>query len=345
METKKKTKTIIAIIAVIALIVTVLAALAPKGKFSSNITRVVTVKDSVVEDPGFEASLTIKRKGSYQIRVDWYQNALPGFVTGLRVLDEAGDQVFSIAGGLLSCDSAPIELEPGKYRFTFECLGSGEDYERYAGEYLTDGEKGGVDNGFFRDGTWTMKYYISMELVASSLYKKCIMAAGVIIGLLLVAAMYTISRKADASVKKYDERQRIQQGMAAQASFATMLVYFFAVVFLEAGGVKLPLENGLVVFTGIMVSLAVHVAYSIMNDAYFRTDENKTVIILFDAVLFVVNAVIAVLNIVTGKWIVDGKASLTGNINLVCGIVFLCIFVVLFIKKRRDEKEALDEEP
>ncbi len=339
METMtKKAKSIIGIVAAILVAVTAMMIIMPKNNFSSKLNTVVEVKNSVAKPEYSQTVVNVSKDGTYTISADWWMENTPGFVTGLIVTDEAGNNVFSVTGGMLTADSRPMDLKKGQYLFKFEPLASGDAYRAYCAEHFSGEDMGDIDEDLFTDGTWNMQYKVSINEYFKNAYLAGLIC-GVVIGILLVALVVVVMRKENAPAKKYDERQIAAQGEAFKYGFYTLGIYMLVLMVCHGTGVELPIDVPLQLLTGLLVSASVLATIMILKDAYFRLDENRTAWILFLAGFAILNFVIGVINIVNHNVLKDGVLSFMGCTNLLCGVVMLYLLAVILVKTVKDREE------
>lgn len=163
---------------------------------------------------------------------------------------------------------------------------------------------------------------------------------GFLAGLLFVALFSTLviilSKK--KSKKKYDERQKAIQGVAYKLGFFTLLAYFLinsciCEFFKISWGSALEMN-----FIGACLGLIVFVGYSVIKDAYVSINEKeKSYIIIF--------AGVAILNIIC-YFINSTVSDETKNIyslNLICGITFAVLTVILLVKTIVDRIKSKKE--
>ncbi|MCR4778700.1 MAG: hypothetical protein K5858_07635 [Lachnospiraceae bacterium] len=333
-----KAKKIVAIVFAIIAVVSVMMLFVPKGNYSLNVHADIEVNNGTVEKDCYKTIIKIKKTGKYVINADWWMDEAPGFITGLIVNDESGNSVFSVTGGMLKCDSSPLELKEGKYTVNLNILPSADAYLTYAKENFENGEIGEADKEMFKNGVWSMDYKINInEYIPFA--KALFLCFGVVVGLLIVALIVVSLRKENAPAVNYDERQIAEQGKSYKYGFFAMLIYYVLVLMVFAGGIKLPITNDILIFTGLLVGGAFMATNSILKDAYFRLDENKNGMILFFVLLTVLNLTIGVLNIINGRAMTNGQATLTGSANLFCGVFLLYVLGLILAKRIMDGKE------
>ena len=335
-----KTKKVLtaSIIALIAF--TVIIALAPKHGYSISMNTAVEVRDGKAFPENATHTFHVKASGKYSVRADWSNNEQPGFVTGFTLTDENGNTVYSISGGLLSFDTEPMKLKAGKYlcRLDYLC-----DEEAYNAFQRTNGLPEGMgDTSWFKDGEWF--FGCNIKLYEADRTKDAVMVCcGVIIALMLAFTIITLVTDDKSDASKYDERQIAMQGKAYKRGF-------FSIVLINTGLMVFSsllgsfAQTGVYLMLGIVLGTCVTVTTLIMNDAYFRLDQNKKVFYILFGVLAVINAALGIRNILKGNAVVDGMVSFAGTANLFSGLMIVYVFAVLLLKKIRDGKEACDEE-
>ena len=313
-------------------------AIAPKHNYSAKLNTVVAVEGAETQ-PGFtQIVLTVKKDGLYQFSADWWMDEAPGFVTGLIVYDEAGNSVFSVTGNMLSADSAIRNLKKGRYTFRFQPLTSAEAYRKYVTEHFPGEEIGEVDESVFFDGTFNMCYLVEIKEYMKNA-KLISTLFGVVVGCLLVAIVLAASKKETPAIGKYDERQIVAQGEAYKYGFYTIMIYMGILMICHASGVDLPLDTGLQILVGILISAAVLATPLILKDAYFRLDENRNGWIISFVAMGLLNLAFGAVNIMNGNNIADGKLTTAGNANLFCGVLLVYFLIVILVKTVKDGKE------
>ena len=336
----KKIKRVLTASVISLIAFTVLIAAAWRSGYSINATAVVEVKDSKAFPEYATHTFQIKNSGNYAISADWSYNEQPGFITGLTFTDEAGNTIYSISGGLLSFETESMKLKAGKYICRLEYLCDEESYNAF--QRVNSLPEGLPDTDWFKDGTYHFGFTVKVN-EADKVKDAAMICCAVIIAIMLVFTIITLI-KADKSVpEKYDERQIAVQGKAYKLGFFTVIaVNLVFMVF--SGFLGTFAQTGVYLTLGIVIGACVTVTSLIMNDAYFRLDQNKTAFFVIVAAFAVINLVLGIRNIVKGNAVVDGTVSFIGTANLILGLMVVYIFIVLLVKKIRDSKEASDEE-
>ena len=162
--------------------------------------------------------------------------------------------------------------------------------------------------------------------------------AGVMCGVLVVGIVCWLllrsRKKGTGTNNEYDERQQAIRNECIRYAYVTLVCYLAAYLFLDSLGVKWC-ELGGGIFIGIVISLMVHVIYSIYKDAYFRvSDKPKSYVALFTFV-GIVNLALGILRRVNG----DSSGLVGyGDINLIVGIMLIIVMANIFVKMRLDKK-------
>ena len=163
--------------------------------------------------------------------------------------------------------------------------------------------------------------------------------AGIVCGVLAVALVCwfisRINKKTGAEKKEYDERQQAIRDKGFRFAYLTLIGYVAIFVLLHSieliGG-----EPGGWLLIGVIISLLVHIIYSIYKDSYFKvSDSSKSYIILF-TFLSVVNVGYGILKRVNGE--VEGAFPAYGDLNLIIGVMLLVVVVNILIKRALDKR-------
>ena len=173
--------------------------------------------------------------------------------------------------------------------------------------------------------------------------------SGVLCGLALVAFIMWLVKKMGGKVdlehrNAYDERQLVVRGKAYKAAYLTLTAYMiiFAILddlmeimlFMSVGGIWL----------GICLSILVFAVICIVEDAYMSLYENAKGIILLLSFVAIVNLVVGCINLWHGLPLVtDGGLSVT-TVNLMMGLLYLVISIVLCGKIIYNKKHPEEDE-
>ncbi len=85
-------------------------------------TEVIPISEAGTEIKDYEIPLTIEEAGEYIVYVDYYDNEMPGFVTGVAIEKPDGTCIDWFTGGLARVTLLPREYEPGQYVVRFAHL-------------------------------------------------------------------------------------------------------------------------------------------------------------------------------------------------------------------------------
>lgn len=334
----KRTRIVTACILGIFVILFLLISFAPKHNYSVKYMAHVDVLGKTASPEGMSPGLYVSAGGKYVFYFEWWPEEGPGYITGVNVTNESGESVCALTGQAVRSGSVEMDLKKGRYTFNCEYLTDSEEYADFLKKYIPDATIEDDPSDAFKDGSYDVEYNFSIRESTKN-YLLISMACGVLIGILLIILVIELSKK-NAEVKmKYDERQILVQGKSFKYSFFTMIIYFVLLVFIKAAKLELPIDDGLLIFLGVALGVCVMVTISIMNDAYFKMNENANVLIGFFIALSVLNLAVGIIHIVSGDVLRDGKLTFTSCGNMLCGIVTLYVLVILLIKKIKDRKE------
>ncbi len=345
----KKTKAITIAVLGIIMIFAVVTLSYPKGNYSTSINRIVEIKNGVANAETFGSTLTVKSKGKYRLVADWWMGEKqtydsPSFITGLVLTDEAGQFRYPLTAGSIHSESGITELEPGRYNVTFRVLPTQKSYNDFcAANYEKFDPAGSPDESFFHDGTWDMHYSFRIAADTSKYVAVCLLT-GIVVGILLVVIIATLATRSDAPAKKYDERQIAMQGRAYKYAFFTMFIYFtivavFSMISSLPVVLKVSFSTDFLVTQGVLTGAVVFAVTAIIHDAYFRLDDNQTMIIAIFTVSSLINIAIGVFRIIHGDAAKTGIINMMNSGNLLCGISLLVLPIAIMVKKLLDRNE------
>lgn len=162
---------------------------------------------------------------------------------------------------------------------------------------------------------------------------------GIIVGLVLVAIILKYTKTNKSSKCEFDERQESTRGKGYKYSFFTLVVYNLVYGISDMIVDKPFIDPFAAAMLGICVAVAVHVVYCIWRDAYFALNENQVRLYIAFVLIGVLNLGIGIVNILSGRVIVDGILTYRVS-NLMCGILFIVIFLALLVKRIYTNKEV-----
>lgn len=162
--------------------------------------------------------------------------------------------------------------------------------------------------------------------------------AGIVCGVLVALICYVIfhvAQKAGKAHAEYDERQQAIRDKGFRFAYLTLIVYMLVFAILNIFEL-ITGDLSAWLFIGVIISLLVHIIYSIYNDAYFKvSDSPKSFTILF-SVVGVSNIVLGVMKRVNGE--VTEPFPSYGDLNGIVGVMLLVAVVNILIKLHLDKK-------
>ncbi len=159
---------------------------------------------------------------------------------------------------------------------------------------------------------------------------------GMVVGILIVAVILKFTKKDKKIKAKYDERQNQNRGKGYQYGFFTMMFLNVAAIMIELGEIPFPVKSSVVYFFNIIVGVAVYAIYCIFHDSYFSLNENKKRMMILFVIIGAINLVPGIGHIVDGTIMENGMVSY----NLLCGALFIAIFIALIIKSVVEKREG-----
>ena len=356
-----KGRRIVWIVGAVCLVLAVLvAALVFGGRkdqiFDTSFSREIKVENGVAVPASFTCAASIPKDGTYRLELEWTGAA--GLCTGARLLDADGNVLFGVTGDSLSAESRKLHLDAGAYVLEFVPLTNAEAFTGFVRPFLDeeglketdDGRlvsdyKGTItdinDYAFAESGTWRNEYAYTIEktgLVGHKTAKAAGILVGAFIGLTLAAVILLLTKK-DRSIRaKYDERQQLARGKAYKYGFWTAFGYFGLWILLDIAEIRVPAEDCVTAFLGMLLTGLVFVSSCISSDAYFSLNENRKAISIAMLLLGLANCGFGAINLLRGEAIVDGILTFR-SINLLCGIFLLCIGAVLLARRLRGDRE------
>lgn len=161
---------------------------------------------------------------------------------------------------------------------------------------------------------------------------------GIAVGIIALVVMMKFARTDGALRCKYDERQRIVRATGFKFAFFTLLFYDLAYGIINSAMDKRWMDDLTGMFIGCCISVVVYAAYAIWNEGYFSLNENPRRMLFVFGVVGLCNMVIGVRNVLEEGLIQDGMLN-SKCLNLVCGLTFIFIFVILFTKWQVSKRE------
>lgn len=169
-------------------------------------------------------------------------------------------------------------------------------------------------------------------------------SAGAMAGILLVIAILKFSKK-DGSLKcRYDERQELVRGRGFKYGFFTMVIYEAFNMWYGSFLERMIMREVITAF-GIFLGIVVYAGYAIWNDGYFSLNENHQRVIVSFVAIAVGNILLGLARIPGEDFFVDGAIGYPA-VNLMMGVMALCLLGILLVKKvcKKEPAEGQEDE-
>lgn len=168
-------------------------------------------------------------------------------------------------------------------------------------------------------------------------------AFGIIVGLIICLIAFK-KMNSDGKLKtEYDERQSEIRGKGYQYGFWAEAIYFALLMLLDISEIKIPAENTVIFFGGIVFGVVVLYTYCIWNGAYFGLNNNQKQWTYFLSFFGLFNLAIGIMAYVRGYLVVDGVLT-TSFVNVLCAVMMLLAVAIQSIKNMIDSKENMADE-
>jgi len=177
----------------------------------------------------------------------------------------------------------------------------------------------------------------------TSILISAMLAVMVIVGLVIAVIIIKVCNTNGKFKTDYDERQQIMIGKSYKCAMITTWVLMAIYIVIDIGGNKLPMDNAMVIFTILFVSIMVHTSYSVWTDAYFGSNNNNKRFAIMSVVVTAVNIASTVAYARDGQLIVDGVIT-SRAISAECALMFLILGVEFWIKSIVDKKKGSQED-
>lgn len=155
---------------------------------------------------------------------------------------------------------------------------------------------------------------------------------GIIVGLVIAAVVVCVCNRNGKIKTTYDERQEAVRGKGYRHAFYATYIYFAIWMVLEMGEVAIPAVTTVIAFGGMVVGLLTLGIYTVFKNAYWGTNNDPVKYAIALAIITAINLASGIAAGVRGVLIIDGVLQFQG-INLLCGLMMLCLAVALLIKK------------
>ena len=167
---------------------------------------------------------------------------------------------------------------------------------------------------------------------------------GFLFGLFVVIVIRRFNKKKSCLKERYDERQKIAQGMAYKTAYFVLLLYIGIVLLLAEGQFTEIFLSFAGLWLGICISISVFVVICIWKDAYISLNENTKVFLLTFGALELMNFIGVVRIILEHEpLIADGKLT-SSCLNPITCIMLAVVMTAFYIKLRYNRRCEQEEE-
>lgn len=332
---KKKIQIIVLVIlAVAGFAGSTIAGIMSQVQNRANVTMDIAVENGQATPNTFSSWIDVEKDGTYEMQAKWWPEQKPGFVTGLVVKDESGSSVYAVTAGMIEVSGVTLKLSAGRYDLEYVIFENLEEINGFIEDYMSEDD---ILYDFYgcRDGQYSIDY--SFELYrAGANYLLITVLFGVVAFVSLCGIIFLFVQRKKTE-KKYDERQDIIRGIGYKYGFFAMLIYNTMAYIIYLCNVNLPVSADVLFIFGILLGAIVVATYCIWKDAYYALNENRKQVNTLLGVIGALNIGIGIMNCFQGNAIENGKLG-TGAINLVCGVLFIYIFIIIMVKSIVDKR-------
>lgn len=300
----------------------------------------VVIENGATEQSIFKMEIPVFEEGSYILHTEW-ENEQGGMITGVVFTAPDGTIEYAATADWCQADSSIQRLQPGMYHLEIHSLLSQKEVEAFWTDTCITAlqEDETEDYSFVENATLQMNYTILLKRASAfSLGEKCGILCGSLLGLLIVYIFLIATKKGDSTKIIYDERQQAVRGKGFKNGFFTMLGYSVLITLFSLLEIPIPADMEVIVITGVLIGIGVYAVYCIWNDGYFALNEKQNAILISFGIIGLVNIAFAIVHIISDTLFQNGSLTYRG-LNLLCGILFIVVFLTLLIKKVQDEKE------
>lgn len=163
--------------------------------------------------------------------------------------------------------------------------------------------------------------------------------SGFLVSVVLVLILLKWTRKDRGRKCKYDERQEIVRGRGFKYGFFTMAVCNILYGILDMTIERKVIDTFAAIFICVAAGMLAYIGYCIWNEGYFALNENPKRLMVVFTILALANFGLFAIQLSHGEVIKNGVLT-ASSINLWCAIEFFGIFVIMFVKKLHDKREA-----
>ena len=165
---------------------------------------------------------------------------------------------------------------------------------------------------------------------------------GILIGLVIAFALLRFSNTNRRMKTEYDERQQAIRGKGYMLAFYTILTYEVLMIVLSIGEIRLPIEDYVLHFGGVILGCIALGTYCVWQGVYWGLNNNRRRYIVVFAVCGILNA-IPVLGLLRGSGITENGKIGFPAINILVLIMMAILAVELIIKEVLDRREKEED--
>lgn len=281
-------------------------------------------------------ALEIKENGTYQIESKWWPEEDIGFVTGLYILGPSGEEIFAETADKMDSQSEKMKLEAGTYTIHLEYLTSVAEEEAFWKEHNLTSDNGSAFQ-FAENGEWIVEYSISFNRIGISAITWGVIF-GFIVGIILVYILRLVINTGESSKSEYDERQILVRATGFKYGFVALALFNILIGMLYVIEMDIPVEIGILLISGVILSIMVSVTYCIFREGYFAMNEDRKRVVIAFSVILVFNTISIIINAKSGTIVNNGKLAV-GSLNIVGAIAMVYVLIIIAIKAFVDKKE------
>lgn len=296
-----------------------------------NFTRAISVADQVAQPEEASYEIEIEDAGDYVFYGKWEANA-EGLITGCKILDETGKEVFMSTAESCMMSSAPLYLAEGEYTLALSYITSMEQWAEFVGEGFCSEE----DYPFAEEGQFTIPYEFRLEKHFNSM--GIMMVLAMMLGLVLAVIIKSVITKGDDVKSNYDERQELVRGRGYKYGFFTVIVANLLYYMMQQAGIGFSMSGDIAMVVNMLIGICVCACYCIWNEGYFALNEKIGTFIVIVLIGGGINLIMGIHGFISGAAMQNGKYTFY-IINLLAGIMILIICGVMLLKKICRDRE------
>ena len=320
----------------------------------------ISITDRTLDKTSTSVDFTIDETGEYSLYISLIPDGFDkdtlmnvntydiGFITATLVQNSAGDVVYSNVAGAVFLDTT-INLAPDNYKLTHYYFSDEEELYNFISTYICSTNEArqiskSVNFPAFKDqGSTSVNYEFSFAKTDASYVRTALIVIwGIIVGIVFAFFLLELF-VTDADKQKYDERQRLEQGKAFKLGFFTLLITTGMLAVFDLSHSHPGESYGIYYVMALFVSISVYIAYCIWTESYFAINQNTTKVLIFFALISILNLAISIVNIYHGLIFVNGHLTFR-VLNIMCALLFVVVFITTLIRKMVNAKKAASDE-